>query len=253
MSSLIKSKQEIETIAEGGRLLAGVLRATAKLARAGVSTWELNEFAERKIFELGGRPSFKNHGPKKNPFPAGLCTSVNEVVVHGIPSKTVILKEGDIIGLDIGMEYKGLYTDMAVTVAVGKIAPRIKELLEVTKKSLQIGIELLRPGVKTGDLGAEIQKIVEAAGFGVVRDLIGHGVGYAVHEDPAVPNYGPKGSGVTLKEGMVIAVEPMVTLGDWQIAIEDDQWTVTTLDYSLAAHFEHTVAITHNGARILTL
>ncbi len=249
---LIKTQEEIEIIAEGGKLLGDILKRTAGLVTPGISTMKLNEFAEAEIIKIGGRPSFKNYGPSKNPFPAGLCTSVNDVVVHGIPDKNTILKVGDIVGLDIGMEYKGLYTDHAVTVAVGEITPKLRKLLEVTKKSLSLAIKEVRPGAKTGDIGFAIQSFAENAGFSVVRDLVGHGVGYNVHEEPAVPCFGKKGTGDTLKEGMVIAIEPMLCTAEHYLSVDNDGWTIRTADGGMSAHFEHTVAVTKNGARILT-
>lgn len=251
-SGLIKSQQEIEIIAEGGKLLHAILRNTAKLVRPGISTWELNEYAEKEIEKADGRPSFKGYGPKKNPFPAGLCTSVNSQVVHGIPSKQVILQDGDIVGLDIGMEYKGLYTDTAITVGVGKVSKEAEKLMQVTEKSLQAGLKQVKAGNKIGDISFAIQSTAEAAGFSVVRDLVGHGVGYAVHEDPAVPCYGKKDTGMVLKAGMVLAIEPMLNIGEYFVIFENDGWTISTQDESLSAHFEHTVAVTENGVRVLT-
>lgn len=248
---LIKTDEEIQTIAAGGRILHDILYGAAALVKPGISTGELNQFAEDAIIKTGGRPSFKNYGPKKNPFPAGLCTSVNDVVVHGIPSGA-ILKSGDIIGLDIGMEYKGLYTDTAITVAVGGVSETAKKLIEITKKSLDAGLAQAKAGNKIGDIGFAIQSTAEAAGFGVVRDLVGHGVGYDVHEDPMVPCYGKKGTGEVLREGMVLAIEPMLCEHEYFIKMDADGWTIRTADGGLSAHFEHTVAITKNGARILT-
>jgi methionyl aminopeptidase len=249
---LIKTQEEINIIAEGGELIHNILHNTAKLVKPGVSTWELNEYAESEIYKIGGRPSFKGYGPKKNPFPAGLCTSVNDQVVHGIPSRDVILKNGDIIGLDIGMEYKGLYTDTAITVPIGSVSPKIQKLMDVTKKSLNEGIKQAVAGNKIGDISHAIQTCAENAGFSVVRDLVGHGVGYDVHEDPAVPCYGKKGTGLELKEGMVLAIEPMLCDGEYFVVFEKDGWTISTRDGSLSAHFEHTIAITKHGARVLT-
>jgi methionyl aminopeptidase len=248
----IKTQQEIEIIAEGGKLIHNILHATAGLVKPGISTWSLNEFAEAEIEKIGGRPSFKNYGPKKNPFPAALCTSVNSVVVHGIPSPKIILQEGDIISLDIGMEYKGLYTDTAVTVGVGKISEVAKKLIDITQKSLSAAIAQAKPGNRIGDIAFATQKVAQDAGFSVVRDLVGHGVGYEVHEDPAVPNYGKRASGEILQEGMVLAIEPMVCEHDYFVNFEPDGWTISTKDGGLAAHFEHTIAITKTGARILT-
>ncbi len=249
---LIKTQEEIEKIAEGGKILRRILHSTAKLAAPGISTWNLNEFAEREIKKAGGRPSFKNYGGLKNPFPAGLCTSINNVVVHGIPSKTDILKEGDIIGLDIGMEYKKLYTDTAITVPIGNISALAKRLMDTTKKCLNTAIKLSKNRIRTGDIGEAIQKIAEDEGFSVVRDLVGHGVGYDVHEDPQVPCYGKKGTGTILKTGMVIAIEPMLCLGDYSLITESDGWTISTRDNKLSAHFEHTIAVGKNEGRILT-
>lgn len=251
-SGLIKTQKEIDTIAEGGQILHDILQQTAALVKPGVSTADLNEFAEKMIYQAGGRPSFKGYGDKKNPFPSGLCTSVNTVIVHGIPSPEAILKTGDIIGLDIGMEYKELYTDHAVTVAVGEISDTAKKLLETTKKCLNLAIKEAGPGKKTGDIGHVIQKTAESAGFSAVRDLVGHGVGYDVHEEPAVPCFGKKNTGDLLKPGMVIAIEPMLTSGEYFLSSDPDGWTIRTADGSLSAHFEHTIAITENGSRILT-
>lgn len=247
----LKTEQEIELIRENGKLLAQILREVAALVRPGISTWELNEVAEQKIAAVGGKPSFKGYG-EDIPFPTGLITSVNDAVVHGIPSKDLILKEGDIVSLDIGMEYKGLFTDMAITVGVGEISEEASELIRLTKKSLAAAIALAKIGNTVGDIGAAVQNIIEPAGFSVVRDLVGHGVGHAVHEDPQIPNYGKAGTGLKLVEGMVLAIEPMVTVGSHKLFIDDDQWTFRTVDESLAAHFEHTVVITKNGPRILT-
>jgi len=249
---LIKTREEIEIIAEGGKLIHDILHNTAKLAKPGLSTWELNEFAEKEINKIGGRPSFKFYGTKKNPFPSGLCTSINNIVVHGIPSKTDILHEGDIVSLDIGMEYKKLYTDTAITVSIGNVSRQAKELMDITKKSLDFGIKEARAGNRVGDISAAIQETVEQAGFNVVRDLVGHGVGYDVHEEPSVPCYGKKHDGPKLEEGMVLAIEPMVVMGEYSLLFEADGWTISTADGELAAHFEHTIAITKKGARILT-
>ena len=247
----IKTSKEIETIAEGGKLLRDILLRTAKLVRAGVTTKELSDYAETEIRKIGGRPSFIGYGDKSNPFPAALCTSVNDVVVHGIPGKE-ILASGDIIGLDIGMEYKTLYTDTAITVPVGTVSSIAQKLIDVTKKSLELGIQQARAGMHVGDIGHAVQSYAEKNGFSVVRDLVGHGVGYGVHEDPQVPNYGKKGTGAKLVEGMVIAIEPMLCSGTYYIFFDDDDWTIRTEDGGISAHFEHTIAITKQGPRILT-
>lgn len=248
----IKTREEIETLAEGGRLLHNILYATAALAKPGVSTSSLNAFAETEIAKIGGRPSFKNYGPKKNPFPAALCTSVNDEVVHGIPSEKVILKSGDIIGLDIGMEYKGLFTDTAITLPIGNVHSKAKLLIDTAHKALSQAIKQAKAGNHVGDISYAIQKTAEEIGFSVVRDLVGHGVGYDVHEDPAVPCFGKKGMGPLLKKGMVLAIEPMLCEYDYLLDFDSDGWTIRTKDKGLSAHFEHTIAITDYGARILT-
>jgi methionyl aminopeptidase len=248
--SKLKTAAEIEALAEGGKILARALQKVAAAAAPGVSTWELNRIAEEEIARAGAEPSFKGYG--KKPFPAALCTSVNEVIVHGAPYKSQILKEGDIIGLDLGVKYKNLYTDAAVSVAVGKISPLAERLLSVAKEALALAIAAARPGAKIGDIGWTIQTTAEKAGFQVVRELIGHGVGHAVHEDPQVPCYGEKGKGIVLEAGMVLAIEPMLTAGDYHLTTLPDGWGIRTKDGSLGAHFEHTVAITQSGPRVLT-
>ena len=248
----IKTPEEIEAIAEGGKILHDILLQTAELAKPGVSTWELNHYAEGEMLRTGGRPSFKNYGSKKNPFPAGLCTSVNDVVVHGIPSRDMILKSGDIIGLDIGMEYKNLFTDTAITVGVGVISSVAQKLIDTAKKSLDAAIVQAKAGNRIGDISFAIQSTAEKAGFSSVRDLVGHGVGYEVHEDPAVPCYGKKGTGEVLREGMVLAIEPMLCEHEYFVKVDNDGWTIRTSDGGLSAHFEHTVAVTKDGARVLT-
>ena len=252
MTSNLKTPEDIEKIRKGGKILADILRRTAALVRPGISTWELNQFAEKEIVAAGGRPSFKGHGPKNNPFPTGLITSINAEVVHGIPSKKRVLEEGDIIGLDIGMEYLGRYTDHAVTVGVGKISAEAQKLLTATREALQLAIKQAKPGNRIGDIAAATQQRIERDGFSVIRDLVGHGVGFAVWEDPQVPCVGRAGTGQILEIGMVLAIEPMAAAGKYKLVIEDDGWTLSTADGSLAAHFEHTVAITANGPEILT-
>jgi len=247
-----KKPQEIKLIGEGGQILHRILEQTAALVRPGVSTAELNKFAEAEISKAGGRASFIGYGSKKNPFPAALCTSINDVVVHGIPADRDILREGDIVGLDIGMQYKDFYTDTAITVAVGKINPVAQKLIDTTRKCLTEAIRVTKPGKRIGDIGYTIQTIAEAAGFSVVRDLVGHGVGYAVHEDPAVPCYGKKGAGLELVPGMVLAIEPMVCQGRFEVYFDKDGWAIRTADSKLAAHFEHTIAVTEYGAQVLT-
>lgn len=252
MNKYTKSPDEIEKIAEGGKLLGEILRKTGELVKPGISTYELNEFAETQIKKVGGKPSFVGYGSRQNPFPAGLCTSINDAVVHGIPSKQDILQEGDIVGLDIGMEYKGFFTDTAITVPVGKVSSDASRIIEVTKNALKDAINQVKPGNKIGDIGYAMQSIAERAGFSVVRDLVGHGVGYAVHEDPAVPCYGKPGKGIELVPNMVLAIEPMICQKKHNVIFDTDGWTIRTSDGALAAHFEHTIAVTHKGVRILT-
>lgn len=252
MKKYTKHLDEIEKIGEGGKILGDILKRTGDLVRPGISTYELNEFAEDEIRKAGGVPSFVGYGSRQNPFPAGLCTSINDAVVHGIPSKQDILQEGDIVGLDIGMEYKGFFTDTAITVPVGKVSSEALKIIDVTKNALMEAINQVKPGNRIGDLGFAMQSIAEKAGFSVVRDLVGHGVGYAVHEDPAVPCYGKPGKGIELVPNMVLAIEPMICQKRHNVIFDTDGWTIRTSDGALAAHFEHTIAVTEKGVRILT-
>lgn len=234
-------------MAEGGKILATVLREIEKMAKPGITTLELDRAAEALILKHGAKPAFKGY----DNFPFSLCASVNDEIVHGLPSKYV-LKEGDIAGLDLGVLHKGYNTDMAVTVGIGNISFEAKRLLKVTEKALKIGIKKARQGNTTGDLGNTIQRYIEDQGYGVVRDLCGHGIGKNIHEDPKVPNYGQRHKGVELKEGMVICIEPMVTAGDYHLKKSEDGYGFATKDGSLAAHFEHTIAITQDGCKVLT-
>jgi len=245
--NLIKTPEEIAIMCEGGKILATVLKEVEKLAQPGITTLELDKAAESLILKLGAKPAFKGY----EGFPFSLCASVNEDIVHGYPSSRV-LKEGDIVGLDLGVKYKGYNTDMAVTVAIGEVSFEAKRLMNVTKKALRLGIKKARAGITTGDVGNTIQRFVEDQGFGVVRDLVGHGIGKEVHEEPQVPNYGDRHQGTVLKEGMVICIEPMVTQGSHQIKRSKDGYGYATKDGLLSAHFEHTLAITHDGCKVLT-
>ena len=272
----IKNQKELEILRQGGKKLAAVLIDIANGAKEGVTTKELNNFAEDLITKAGGAPSFKGYKVQgaPNPYPGALCISINEEVVHGLPSDRKF-KKGDVVGLDIGMWYEGLCTDTAMTLLVprGKTSPsstsdvkspktsdvfpgdveeRGKRLINATRKSLEIGIAQVRAGAHVGDIGYAIQNFLEKEKFGVVRELVGHGVGRAVHEDPEIPNFGKRGAGPELIEGMVIALEPMATEGNPKVKIAPDGWTWLTRDGSLAAHFEHTVAVTRDGAEILT-
>ncbi len=244
----LKTEEEIEKLAIGGKILGEVLAAVGKMVKPGVSTFELDQVAEKMLLERGARPSFKGY----RDYPAALCTSVNEEVVHGIPSKERILKAGDMVGLDIGAEYEGLYTDMAQTYPVGKVDKKTKQLIAAAREALEIGIEMARPGKTVGDIGNAIQQYAKSQGFKVIRHLAGHGVGHRVHEDPLIPNFGTPGMGDKLVPGMVIAIEPMLVTGDWVIDTLADKWTVITVDGGWASHFEKTLAITEDGSRVLT-
>lgn len=247
---IIKNKKELDILREGGKRLAVVLSNVAESAVPGVTTKFLDELAEKLILESGGRPSFKNYANPmgKKDYPATLCVSVNDEIVHGIPDER-ILKAGDIVGLDIGMWYERLCTDTAITVLVGG---GTNGLISATKKSLQIGISKVKAGVRIGDIGFTIQNFLEKEGFGVVRELVGHGVGNAVHEDPEIPNWGKLGTGMELLENMVIAIEPMATEGSPKVKLLNDGWTWATRDGSHSAHFEHTLVVTKNGSEVLT-
>ena len=254
MAIIIKTKEEIDLIREGGHRLGAILAEVAASARPGVSAAELDRRAERLILAAGGLPAFKGYRVKETriPYPASLCVSVNDEVVHAIPHADRIFKDGDVVGLDIGMRYQKLYTDMAVTVGIGKISSDAARLIRTTKEALAIGIQEVHPGAHVGDIGAAIETHLIKEKLGIIRDLAGHGVGYALHEEPLIPNYGKKGQGPELREGMVIAIEPMATLGGWRVMLDDDEWTFRTADGSIAAHFEHTVAVVAGGVEILT-
>jgi methionyl aminopeptidase len=245
----LKTSDEIEAIARAGRIVSDALAHVAELALPGVTTGELDREAEEFIRSHDGAvPAFKG----LYDFPGTLCTSVNEEVVHGIPSDRRALAEGDVISVDVGVKLDGLYADAAITVPIGPQAPETERLLETTQRGLEAGIDAARVGATIGDVGAAIQQVVETQGFSIVRELVGHGVGHLPHEDPQVPNYGRPGVGPRIREGLVIAIEPMVNLGSREVRTLDDGWTVVTADGSLSAHFEHTVAVTAEGPRILT-
>ncbi|MDO8511901.1 MAG: type I methionyl aminopeptidase [bacterium] len=250
----LKTTEEIERMAKGGKILRTVLEEVAGMVKPGITGIELDQTAEKKLLEKGAQPAFKNYSPSGEAveaFPATLCVSVNSAVVHGIPNDQP-LEEGDIVSLDIGCLYDGLYTDTAMTVGVGKISSASKSLIATTKQSLQAAIDVVKPNVTTGEIGASVQKVAEKAGYSVVREMVGHGVGFALHEAPNVPNYGRKGQGVSLPIGTVIAIEPMVNMGKKEIVTADDGWTVLTEDGKFSAHEEVTVAITKDGTRVLT-
>jgi methionyl aminopeptidase len=251
--SLIKTKNEIEKLREGGRHLAFVLHEIVKAVKPGVKTKELDAMAEKLIRSFGDKPSFLNYSAGKNdaPFPASLCTSVNDEVVHGLPGERV-LKEGDIVGLDLGLEHEKLFLDMAVTVPVGNIDPESERLIDITRKALNAGIKEVKSGGRIGDIGAVIEKLVRPYNYGIVRELGGHGVGHEVHEKPYIPNFGEKGKGEKLVAGMIIAIEPMINVGSEKIVEGQDGFVYVTKDGKRSAHFEHTVLVTEKGAEILT-
>jgi methionyl aminopeptidase len=245
---VLKSSQEIEKMRNAGKIVREVLELVRAQVMPGATTFDLEKAAETRLKELGVKAAFKGyHG-----YPCVLCTSVNNEVVHGIPSPKRVLKEGDIVSVDCGVVVDGYYGDAAITVPVGAIAPEAERLLKVTEESLKAGIAAVKPGATLGDVGAAVQGVVEGQGFSVVRDFVGHGIGTAMHEDPQVPNFGEAGHGMKLKVGMVIAIEPMVNAGRPDVQVLDDGWTAVAKDGSMSAHFEHTVAVTANGARILT-
>ncbi|HEX2076715.1 MAG TPA: type I methionyl aminopeptidase [Longimicrobium sp.] len=246
----LKSAAEIDTIARAGAILAALYRALPDQVRPGVTTAQLDRWAEDFIrAHPGAEPAFKGlYG-----FPATLCTSVNHEVVHGIPSTRRMLKEGDVVSVDCGVKLDGFYADAAVSIPIPPVAPEVERLLERTQVALERGIDQARPGRRLGDLGAAIQAVADAEGYGVVRELVGHGVGRQPHEEPQVPNFGTAGKGLKLLEGMVLAIEPMFNLGTAGVRTLPDRWTVVTADRRVSAHFEHTVAVTADGPRILTV
>lgn len=260
---LLKDEKQIKILREGGKILAGILKQVCKAVKPGVTTGELEEIACSLMREAGGRPAFKGYQTSLDdtPFPTALCTSINDEIVHGPALPSRILKNGDIIGIDVGMEYpikkgeKGMYTDMAATVAVGEVGDSVEKLIAVTKKSLELAIEQVKPGNHLSDIGRAVQQYAESNGYSVVRDLVGHGVGFEVHEDPQVPNYEIRENSMDnfeLKPGMVIAIEPMINMGRHRIRTKKNSWAISTADSSLSAHFEHTIAVTKNGHEVLT-
>jgi methionyl aminopeptidase len=246
--TIIKSTDEVEIMSRAGKIVAVILNKLVSEVKPGIKTRQLNSIAEDELRKSGAKASFKNY----RGYPASLCVSINEEIVHGIPGDRV-LQEGEIVSLDFGAFYQGFHGDAAVSVGVGNISKKAEDLLYTTETALMKGIEAAKCDARLGDVSSSIQKYVEARGFSVVREYCGHGIGRSLHEDPQVPNYGISGNGPILKKGMTIAIEPMVTTGDWHTEVDKiDKWTVRTLDGSMAAHFEHTIAIDDNGPRILT-
>ncbi|MGC8820586.1 MAG: type I methionyl aminopeptidase [Fervidobacterium sp.] len=245
----LKSSEEIEKMKIAGRAVGLILSESRNVVMEGATAYDVEMLAEKILNELKCKPAFKGYGG----YPYITTVSVNKEVIHGFPLKKKVFKKGDIVSIDVGAIYEGYYGDGAVTYIVGETDEVGENLVRVTYESLMRAIEIIRPGVKLGDISYAIQTYVESNGFGVVRDFVGHGVGRALHEDPQVPNYGKPGTGITLKAGMTIAIEPMVTEGGWHVVILEDGWTVVTTDGKRAAHFEHTVAVTESGYEILTL
>ncbi len=243
-----RTADEIELIRRSSQIVAIILKELGTMVKPGMTTKELDEYAEARVRELGGKPAFKGY----RGYPASLCTSVNEEIVHGIPSSRR-LREGDIISLDFGVLYQGYYGDAAVTYPVGQVSDVARRLIETAEKALYRGLEAMRPGRRISDISHAIQSYVEGQGFSVIRAFVGHGIGQSLHEEPQVPNFGPPGRGAVIKPGLVLAIEPMISAGDWHEEVLADGWTAVTRDRSLAAHFEHTVAATADGVEILSL
>ncbi len=244
----IKSPDEIALMREAGRIVCEILDELEQAVAPGVTTWELDALAEKLIYQKGARPAFKGYLG----FPSCLCASINHEVVHGIPSKKRKLTEGDLMKLDFGVVYRGFFGDSARTVPVGKVSPEARALVEATREALQQGIAAMVPGNRLGDIGHAVQRHVEARGYSVVRDFSGHGIGRKLHEKPEVHNHGQPGTGMKLRPGMVLAIEPMVNLGTYEVEVLEDDWTAVTLDHKLSAHFEHTVLVTEAGPEVLT-
>ncbi|MDN5552882.1 type I methionyl aminopeptidase [Prevotella sp.] len=253
MKIFLKTEDEIDLMRRANRLVGATLAELGRNIKPGVTTLQLDKIADEFIRDHGATPTFKNFpNPFGEPYPASICTSVNDIVVHGIPSDKVVLKDGDIISIDCGTLLDGYNGDSCYTFAVGEISSEVSKLLEVTKKSLYLGIEQAVAGKHVGDIGAAVQEYCEECGYGVVRELTGHGIGKEMHEAPQVPNYGSKGNGVMLKAGMCIAIEPMITMSDRKIWMLPDKWSIITRDRKPAAHFEHTIAIRKGKAEILS-
>ncbi|HXJ37046.1 MAG TPA: type I methionyl aminopeptidase [Candidatus Eisenbacteria bacterium] len=250
---VLKSREEIERMRVASTIVAEVLAALRERAKPGVTTAELDEVAEELTRKRGAKPAFKGYVVQGRVFPATVCISVNEEVVHGVPSKRRVLKEGDIVGLDFGVSVDGYFGDAAMTVPIGKVPQKAQRLMEVTKAALEAGIDAVRPGGYISDISGAIQDVAEGAGYSLVREFVGHGIGRKLHEDPQVPNYRTGTRGVRIQEGLVLAIEPMVNEGGPEVYVREDGWTAATRDGSLSAHFEHSVAVTANGPYILTL
>ncbi|MGE5297997.1 MAG: type I methionyl aminopeptidase [Acidobacteriaceae bacterium] len=252
---IVKDDSQIKTLKEGGAILARILNLLSEKAKPGISAFELDQIAADEAKKAGASCSFLNYksNPSDTPYPGSLCVSINDEVVHGLPTKDKILTEGDIVGLDLGIKYKGLFTDGAVTVAIGNVEPKKLKLLESAREALYAALDVVKPGVTVGDIGHAIQTVAESKGFSPVRELVGHGVGAKVHEDPEIPCYGQPNRGPMLPLGMVIAIEPMINAKGWKVRIGADGWTIKTADGSPSSHFEHTAVVTADGCEILTV
>lgn len=248
MQTRIKTTDELSAMRESGRMLATVLGHVSRKLDAGMSTKDIAQIAKNELRRLGGQPTFLGY----QGFPDVICISVNDEIVHGIPRQNHVIKSGDIVGLDFGVTYRGMITDSAISIVVGQGSKDTNKLVNTTKQSLETGIDVVKAGVHVGDISAAIQSVLEKAKYGIIRDLVGHGVGHELHEEPNIPNYGSAGSGASLQAGMTIAIEPMATLGGEKIKTDADGWTIRTQDGSLSAHFEHTVLVTNEGSEILT-
>lgn len=247
MFTRVKTEAEIANMRTSGRMLATVLKVMRDQAVAGISELELATIAASELKKLGGKPPFLGYYG----FPNVICISANDKVVHGIPSDYV-LKDGDIVSFDFGVDYNGMITDSAFTMAIGDVSDATKRLISTTERSMYAGIDALHDGVKVGDISAAVEAVLKPAGYGIVKELVGHGVGHNLHEEPDIPNYGVAGTGATLKSGMTIAIEPMANIGTEKVSVDADGWTIRTLDGTLSAHFEHTILITESGHEILT-
>jgi methionyl aminopeptidase len=248
MGIIIKSEREIEIMRQAGRIVAAVLEELKSKVKPGMKTRELDAIAMKETGRLGAVPSFKGY----RGYPASVCVSVNDEIVHGIPGDRVLL-DGDVVSIDFGVIYKDFQGDAAITTGVGTVSPEAEKLMETTREALMAGIGVARAGGRLGDISSAVQTYAESRGYSVVREYTGHGIGRNMHEDPQIPNFGPAGQGPVLKKGMTLALEPMVNIGDWRTRVEDDNWTVRTSDGSLSAHFEHTIAITDGEAEVLTV
>jgi len=245
---IYKSEEEIRSMKRSNQIVAKILSELGLMIKPGIQTKDLNEYAERRTREMDAVPAFKGY----RGYPASLCTSINEEIVHGIPSSRT-LRSGDIISLDFGVVYDGFYGDAAVTYPVGEITPRVEKLIATARESFAMGLAKIKEGNRLSDISYAIQSHVESQGFSVIRSFVGHGIGFSLHEEPQVPNFGSPGRGPKLRPGMVLAIEPMIAIGNWEVEILSDNWTAVTKDRSISAHYEHTVALTQNGVEILSL